>query len=112
MSDILIIAPTASYQRTQDQVPINDTIKDQTDAVNVNQKLNAITPVADRKAPAEVKFKFYNDMRVIHEGSQNADEYARNQFEYKEKTKRRNMCYYPVVDESENSRYIKGLSNT
>ena len=108
--DTLIIAPTATWKRDPAQILINDTIKDHTDAVDLIQKINKIT-VKPKRSPDDVRFKHYQDMAAIHIASKNADDYARNRFVYLEKTKKKNMTYFPDVAVG-NTKYLHGLSNT
>lgn len=110
MKDV-IIAPTASYHRTPDQIPINDSIQDQTDAIHPSVKPASImTQATVRGGPDNTVLKSYYDMRMIHTGSLNADNRARQLDIYKELTKKKNMTYFPVNDNTANSRYMRGLN--
>jgi hypothetical protein len=109
MSNILIIAPTHGYKRSPDQVLKNDTIKDYTDFTIVHEKIESRVPVSARKAPGNTVFKQYQDMRMIHSGSQRADERARALWIEREATKKKNGVSFPNTQET-NERYVKGIN--
>lgn len=106
MSDILIIAPTKDYYKDPAQKEVNDTIKDQTDAINLKEKTIAIVPETARKAPDNTELKRYHDMRPIHNGVEKTEFETRKFYEAKEKVKRINGVAFPINDDSANSRYI------
>jgi len=110
MSDILIIAPTHNYRRQPDQVLTNSTIVDMTDASIVKEKMVARIPIANRKAPANTTFKQYQDMRMIHAGILNSENDARRRYIEREKTKTKNMTYFPDTGSETNTKYIRGLN--
>lgn len=109
MSDLLVIAPTHSYYRDPEHKPVNDTIKNQEDAVNVEEKQDNLIPEGTSHAPKEFEHKRYHDMRPIHIGEQRAEDAARRDFAEKENTKWINGVSYPETGQSSNERYMRGL---
>ena len=106
----LIIAPTATFRRDPTQIQINDDIKDQTDAVNLENKTARIVPKSALKGPANTEFKSYHDMRAIHAGVAHADKKYRDLYNYLDLTAKVNGVSFPDTDG--NTKYLRGLSNT
>lgn len=107
MGDILIIAPTHSYYRDPAQKEINDQIKDQTDAVNLEQKIAQVVPKTVRKSPDETEQKVYHDMRMIRKGNKDSDQAARFDFFSKEYSKNENGVAFPDTGAKKNLCYTR-----
>lgn len=107
MKDV-IIAPTHGYYRDQAQKELNDTIKDQTDAINLHERIGNIIPNSIyNKIPRNMTNKRYHDLRAIHLGNARADQNARNHFAEEEKLKRTNGVAYPDMGPDLNTCHIK-----
>ena len=110
--DILIIAPTSGYVRDPAQKQINDSIKDQTDAVNVKQKIDKLIPDPTDKSPRDATTTTYHDMRSIHLGGERADKKARAQYFREEADRDKLKTDYPTSgDNNQNLRHIQGLNS-
>jgi len=113
MSDILIIAPTGGIERDPAQKEINDVIKDQTDAVNLEKKYDPQLPKGTSKAPEDMELKRYHDMRPIREAVPRQDENMRKLFFAKEELKDINGVAFPQTEDNErNLRHWRGLGQT
>lgn len=105
----IIIAPTHGYTRDPAQKEINDHIKNQTDAVNLEQKIpgNIVPKTTYSSIPRETENKQYHDLRPIHLGAANADLAARRDFAEKENTKFINGVAFPEVGQRANECYTR-----
>ena len=104
--DILIIAPTKDLYRDPAQKEINDTIKDQTDAVNLEERINKIVP-EEKRSPNQTELKRYHDMRATHIGVAKADLKARKFEEHRYNTRNRNGVSFPDTGQESNECYIR-----
>ena len=110
MSDILIIAPTGSYVRDPAQKQINDVIKDQTDAINIEKKYDPQLPKGTSHAPQDMELKRYHDMRPIRESVPRQDQKARFLWFAKDEAKDENRVSFPETNDPEkNNKYIRGF---
>jgi len=109
MSDILIIAPTRGVERDPAQKEINDVIKDQTDAVNLEKKYDPQLPKGTSKAPEDMELKRYHDMRPIRDSVPRQDERMRKLFFAKKKLEYVNGVSYPDNGTEANLRHWRGL---
>jgi hypothetical protein len=108
-----IFAPTHGYKRRPDDVTITDTIKDLSDpnTVITRDKLAAIMPGNTSKAPKNTVFKNYTNLKVIHDGSADADKKARDYFVFRELTAFKNGVGLVDADNpTRNLRYLKGMT--
>lgn len=108
MSDILIIAPTASFTRDPSQKQINDVIKDQTDAINLEQKLDPEIPEGTNHGPKDIEVKSYHDMRPVRYAVPKQDKKARDLWFAKYYSEGKNIVSYPDMQE-DNLKYIRGF---
>jgi len=104
----VIIAPTHGYKRKIDEV--NDDIKNQEDAVNLEEKIPSRQPEAGKVAPSNTQTKRYHDMRPIHDANEKIDSKVRKRFENYERTKNKNGVFFPQIAEK-NNKHIKGISD-
>ena len=110
--DILVIAPTAGWTRDRAQIQINDSIKDQTDAVNIRQKIDKLIPDPTDKSPRDAAQMVYHDMRNIHLGGERADKKARAKYFREEADRDKLKTDYPTTGNNEqNLRHIRGLNS-
>ena len=111
--DILVIAPTGNFNRNSrspEQREINDTIKDQTDAVNLEKKFSQVVPKSAQKSPTEQEMKRYHDMRAVHSGVPKQDDRAREWWFNRHYNQYKNDTSYPETNDSErNARHLRGL---
>ena len=108
--DKLIIAPTSSKGNDPSQDEINDSIKDQTNAVNLEQKLSPIL-TNGKKAPSGVEFKSYHDMRAVPQQAIKQDDRRRRKFFLDEQLRFKNGVAFPNM-QANNNNYIKGLGKS
>jgi hypothetical protein len=74
----LVIAPTATYKRSPLRKEINDVIKDSSDPIRIEQKIDSIVPRSSDKTGADtfVENRIYEDfrpMRHLHKRNRERD---------------------------------------
>jgi len=114
MSDMLIIAPTHGYKRGPLMATIDDTIKDNPNAIRTKQNLTGIIPKGAVKTQARIKTgTTYFDPTVIRILDQHQEDKGEQIFFMDTLLEHHPMVNISFPDvNGTNSKYIKGLSNT
>ncbi len=107
MPDV-ILAPTHGYKGFSDD-SINNVEKDRTDAVVTHPKRMKRVEKVTQNVPEDFHHKQFTDLRVIHEGNENAMERRKIYLKKQDLRAKYNGVAFPQTD-GENLKFMQGIN--